>query len=117
MDKTVSFDIDGTLAEGSFAPGNILSMRTRPAIIHVLRVLMKTGYRIRIVTARPERYRDDTVAWLRRHAVPYHEIRMRSMSDNRPDPALRAEQTDGVRVHFDDKPENCAAVRVRCVRV
>ena len=117
MGQTVSFDIDGTLAEGLFAPGNILSMRTRPAIIHVLRVLMKAGYRIRIVTARPERYRDDTVAWLRRHAVPYHEIRMRSAGDNRPDPALRAEQTDGVRVHFDDKPENCAAVRVRCVRV
>ena len=78
---------------------------------------MKAGYRIRIVTARPERYKDDTVAWLRRNAVPYHELRMRRGGDNRPDPALRAEQTDSVRVHFDDKPENCAAVGARCVRV
>jgi len=115
--EIVSFDIDGTLAEGPFKPGDILSMRVRQGIVHTLRVLLKAGYRVRIVTARPETYRPQTVAWLRRHAIPYHELRMREDGDNRQDPDLRAEQTDGVRIHFDDKPGNCAAVRARCVRV
>jgi len=79
--------------------------------------LFKSGYKVRVVTARPERYKGQTVAWLRRHAIPYHELRMREDGDNRSDPALRAEQTDGVRIHFDDKPGNCAAVAAKCVRV
>ena len=113
----VSFDIDGTLAEGPFLPESIASMPVRPSILHTLRVLFKAGYKVRIVTARPERYKNQTVAWLRRNAIPYHELRMREDGDNRSDPDLRAEQTDGVRIHFDDKPGNCAAVRARCVRV
>jgi len=113
----VSFDIDGTLAEGPFRPEDILSMRIRRGIVHTLRVLLKAGYKVRVVTARPASYRTPTVAWLRRNAIPYHELRMREDGDNRPDPDLRAEQTSGVRIHFDDKPENCAAVRARCVRV
>jgi uncharacterized HAD superfamily protein len=83
----------------------------------MLRVLLKAGYKVRVVTARPETYRSQTVAWLRRNAIPYHELRMREGTDNRPDPDLRAEQTDGVQVHFDDKPENCAAIRAKCVKV
>jgi hypothetical protein len=114
---TVSFDIDGTLAVGPFDKGRVEGMAAKGVPIRVLRSLYRAGYRIRIVTARPDVYKDGTVRWLRRHAVPYHELRMRGSGDNRPDSELRAEQAAGSAVLFDDKPDNCAAFRGRCVKV
>lgn len=73
--------------------------------------------KIMVVTARPERYRSDTVAWLRANAVVYDRLVMRREGDNRPDPALRAEQVEGATLLFDDKAGNCARSPVRCVRV
>lgn len=113
----VAFDIDGTLAEGPFEPGNVRGMSPRSGTIRTLRGLSKAGIKIIVVTARPETYREDTEWWLRRHAIPYHTLRMRSIRDNRPDPALRAEQAADASVLFDDKPENCARFAGRCVRV
>lgn len=114
---TVSFDIDGTLAEGPFDKGRVEGMAVRGGLVRTLRALYRAGYRIRIVTARPDVYRDGTVRWLRRHAVPYHELRMRDNADNRPDPVLRAEQAAGSVCLFDDKPENCDQFGGRCVKV
>jgi hypothetical protein len=113
----VAFDIDGTLAQAPFLPNNVRQMAPRPEMIRLLRTLSRAGIQIMVVTARPERYRADTEWWLRRQAIPYHTLRMRSGGDNRPDPALRAEQVADATVLFDDKPENCAQVASRCVRV
>ena len=113
----VSFDIDGTLAEGPFDKGGIEAMVVRAVPVRVLRLLYRTGYRIRVVTARPDIYREATVRWLRRHAIPYHELRMREDGDNRPDPELRAEQAEGSVVLFDDRQDNCDRFAGRCVRV
>lgn len=113
----VSFDIDGTLAEGPFDKGDVEGMVARAVTVRVLRALHRAGYQIRVVTARPVIYKEATIRWLRRNAVPYHELRMRDSGDNRPDPELRAEQAEGSMVLFDDKPDNCAAFRGRCVKV
>lgn len=113
----VAFDIDGTLAQAPFLPNNVRGMAPRPEIIRLLRTLRRAGIQIMVVTARPEAYRPDTEWWLRRHAIPYSILRMREREDNRPDPALRAEQVSGAAVLFDDKPDNCAQVAARCVRV
>ena len=113
----VSFDIDGTLAEGPFDKGGIEEMAARAVPIRVLRALYRAGYLIRVVTARPDIYRDPTLRWLRRNAVPYHELRMRAGGDDRPDPELRAEQAAGSVVLFDDRPDNCDRFAGRCVRV
>jgi uncharacterized HAD superfamily protein len=113
----VAFDIDGTLAQGPFLPNNVRQMAPRPEIIRLLRTLSRAGIQIIVVTARPEAYRPDTEWWLRRHAIPYRILRMRRSGDNRPDPALRAEQVADATILFDDKPDNCAQVAVRCVKV
>lgn len=113
----VAFDIDGTLAQGPFLPNNVRQMAPRPEMVGLLRRLSKAGIQIIVVTARPEAYRLDTEWWLRRHAIPYRILRMRRSGDNRPDPALRAEQVADATVLFDDKPENCAQAGVRCVKV
>lgn len=113
----VAFDIDGTLAESPFDPKRIRDMRPRSGTIRTLRGLSRAGIKIIIVTARPENFRADTEWWLRRHAIPYHTLRMRGQGDNRPDPALRAEQAVDASVLFDDKPDNCARFEGKCVKV
>jgi uncharacterized HAD superfamily protein len=106
----VSFDIDGTLSLGG--------KPNRP-LISLLRKLNKIGYKIFIVTARPEREKERTVKWLRENAIPYDTLRMRPNSDNSPDEDLRVKQVVGSMLHFDDKPRNCDKVSasIPCVRV
>lgn len=113
----VAFDIDGTLAQGPFVPERIRELEPRPHVIRTLKGLSKAGMKIMVVTARPEAYRLDTKWWLRRHEIPYHTLQMRAKGDDRPDPALRAEQAAGVTVLFDDRADNCDQVSTRCVRV
>jgi len=113
----VAFDIDGTLAQGPFVPERIRDLEPRPHVIRTLRGLSRAGMKIIVVTARPEVYREDTEWWLRRHAIPYRILRMRSGGDSRPDPALRAEQAADATFLFDDRADNCAQVSARCVRV
>lgn len=117
MEKIAAFDIDGTLAEGPFSPDKIESLRARPEVVKTLRLLLKAGYRISVVTARPDRFREATERWLRGNAIPYHYLTMRRSGDNRPDAVLRAEQSRGTSILFDDKPENCSRSLVKCVRV
>lgn len=80
-------------------------------------MLRAAGMKIILVTARPERFKADTVAWLRGQAIVYDDLRMRRTGDNRDDPELRAEQVAGASILFDDKPTNCEAVPIPCVRV
>lgn len=84
---TIVIDLDGTLAD----------VRHRLPLIHRdrpdydaffaavggdglnawCRALMKAladDYRVAIVSGRPERTRPETVAWLSRHDVPYHDL-------------------------------------------
>lgn len=113
----VAFDIDGTLAQGPFVPERIRDLEPRLHVIRTLRGLSRAGIKIIVVTARPEAYRLDTEWWLRRHAIPYHTLRMRGQEDNRPDPELRAEQAADASVLLDDRPDNCSAFGGRCIRV
>jgi|AACY02.9.fsa_nt_gi Predicted hydrolases of the HAD superfamily len=113
----VAFDIDGTLAQGPFVPERIRELEPRPHVIRTLKGLSRAGMKIIVVTARPESYREDTEWWLRRHGIPYHTLRMRGSGDNRPDPALRAEQVADATFLFDDRADNCDQVAARCVRV
>lgn len=112
----IAFDIDGTLSKGPFNKGNMLRSEVNLGTVRTLRILSKVGYKILIVTARPEIYRPQTEAWLRANAIPYNRLVMRSSADNRPDPDLRAQQASEALLLFDDKPENCSRVR-RCVLV
>ena len=106
--KTISFDIDGTLS---------LKGRPNKTLINLLRTLHRLRFKILIVTARPIAEQERTVRWLKENGVPYGELRMRPRGDNSPDEVLRRKQVAGSVLHFDDKPANCAEVRIPCVRV
>lgn len=67
------------------------------------------------VSGRPERCRDDTLAWLREHGLPEGELHLRADADRRParvaKPALlrRAARGRVVAVVVDDDPMVCDA--------
>ena len=113
----VAFDIDGTLTRSPFDPSRLRMAEPNRPVIRTLRMLRRAGTKIIVVTARPERYKDDTIAWLRGQAIPYDRLVMRQTGDNRDDPVLRADQSRGAVLLFDDKAENCAQSPIRCVRV
>lgn len=113
----VACDVDGTLALGFFDPRTISNMEPNPQLIRTLRGLSRAGIKIMVVTARPEQYRAQTVAWLKSHDVPYHRLTMRARGDNRSSPDLRTEQVKGAMVLFDDREDNCRRVGIPCVVV
>jgi hypothetical protein len=78
---------------------------------------LAADHRIVYLTGRPERTRDATQSWLRRHGLPQGELIMRRERDRRParvtKPGLlrRLAGAGGViAVVVDDDPEVCAAL-------
>ena len=59
--STISFDIDGTLAEGPLDKGRVEDMAVRGNVLRTLRLLHRAGYQIRVVTARPDIYKEATI--------------------------------------------------------
>lgn len=59
------------------------------------------GFAIIIVTARNERYRDSTQAWLDKHNVTYDNIFMRPDGDFRKDYVVKSEILEEIEKHYD----------------
>jgi hypothetical protein len=59
-------------------------------VIATLSALVSVGYEIHIFSGRSDEVREQTLAWLERHGVVYHKIRMREAGDFTPDEALKS---------------------------
>ncbi len=82
-----------------------------PSMLDEVRKL-SLAHRILIVTGRPEHYRKQTEAWLRKHDVPYEKLYMRSSGDHRPDYEAKSavlHEVDPRRIvlAIDDRPPVC----------
>lgn len=91
----ILFDIDGTLANNTHRQHFIASNPKQwdaffGALVHdvpmlpqisLLHALSACGYTPCFITGRPERYRDDTVAWLATHGMRRGRLYMRQNSD------------------------------------
>lgn len=105
----IVIDLDGTLCDNTHRL-HVLSRQPRnwdlfhsmldkdspkPAVACVVRSMRGYGFRAALCTGRPERYRDDTMNWLQRHAVDWDRLLMRpdgnKESDDIVKPALVAE--------------------------
>jgi phosphoglycolate phosphatase-like HAD superfamily hydrolase len=73
-----------------------------PAVREVLMVFAEYGYRIALVTARPDNVRTLTDDWLDKHQIPYHTLLMRQFGDWRPDWVVKLEAAG----HYGLKPSN-----------
>jgi phosphoglycolate phosphatase-like HAD superfamily hydrolase len=86
--KAVIFDLDGTLC--NFEHRSQLyydgELEKFYALLHkdkcsnwckeLMDAMLYRGYQVLIVTARPEKYRQQTADWLLRHGIRYHELLM-----------------------------------------
>ncbi|MEU3922339.1 AAA family ATPase, partial [Streptomyces sp. NPDC029004] len=115
LPSAVMCDIDGTLAiRGDRFPydftrcdEDLLNVSVRGALCSFRRADSDV---IVLLSGRGEEHRERTVAWLRRHEVPYDELWMRAAGDGRRDDVVKAELFDrhvrhrfAVRVSLDDR--------------
>lgn len=125
----ILFDLDGTLADPyhrrhfvrvkpknwvAFFKAQVDDAVIEP-IAHILRGCFESyrdKYKIVIFTARPDNYRGDTEAWLKKHNLSYDAIYMREAKDNRDDSITKKEMLDKLRADgydpiavFDDRPK------------
>lgn len=132
--KAFIFDIDGTLADlkhrlhhitngsrdwdGFFAgvPNDGIIPDTR----RLLLIAHDAGYKIILVSGRTDKVRAETVDWLAKHEVPYHEIHMRVEGDYRQDTIIKSEildrlleQGNEIIAVVDDRPSVVAMWRER----
>ena len=121
----VIFDLDGTLADithrrhlipGAFTTDEIERSRMwkvfnshcpgdtpiKP-MVKMAQILKDAGHHeIIILTGRSDKYKEQTVAWLTEHGVPYDHLFMRPEEDHRPDTRLKWEiYRDKIRVRWD----------------
>lgn len=145
MQDCVIFDIDGTLANSShrahLQPGPFAELDgSEPwttylnacgddsvyAEIAALARCLATQYPIIICTCRSENQRTVTAAWLSEHKIPYSTMMMSRPGDLRPDPEIKEEMLDEIRMVFnplfsvEDRLSNARMYRrngVRCLHV
>ena len=74
-------------------------------------------YDVVYLSGRPERYRDDTLAWFARHELPKGDLLLRRAGDHRPARVTKIEAMDRlserapIAVLVDDDPLVCEAAR------
>ena len=73
--KIICFDLDGVIAIGTYRSSNDETEKEpNQKIISEMNRLWLRGWVIHIYTSRPYQMMDNTVAWLKKHKVPYHSI-------------------------------------------
>ena len=125
--NTVIFDLDGTLADGrhrlhllptkdydkteSWTEFNLASVADTPFQnnIDLCNTLVRGGWKVIVLTGRSDVARAVTEHWLDKHFVLYHELVMRSQSDNRKDTVIKEEYLRSIGLEnilccFDDLP-------------
>jgi predicted secreted acid phosphatase len=104
-DKIVIFDIDGTLADISerlhhvkekpknwkkFFAG-MAQDKAIDSMVELCNILYAAGVKIILCSGRNEQHRKETVSWLKRQGVNYHELFLRPDGDMRSDVVVKRE--------------------------
>ena len=109
-DEIVIFDIDGTLADVSARQHHLIKkpkdwdsfFRGIPqdkaihSMVRLCNILYVSGIKILLCTGRRERDRAETVKWLARQGVNYHELILRRDGDRRSDVIVKREMLAGI---------------------
>jgi predicted secreted acid phosphatase len=103
--EIVIFDIDGTLADvserlhhlqkkpkdwDSFFQG-MAQDKAIQSLVRLCNILYSAGIQIILCSGRSEEHRQETVAWLVKQGVPYHELLLRKDGDRRSDVVVKRE--------------------------
>ena len=102
MKQPVIFDIDGTLTAEPYNENNLRTLRENPAMMLVA-LAMQLERPLLVSTARPERFREDTVAWLASHGLKPQQIYMREDSrEGVPDHMIKFGHLQDIRKNYGD---------------
>ena len=111
----IIFDADGTLVDvrgirhyvrgkwrdfDSFHRSSLFSPPVQ-SVVDMAFDADREGYAVIVVTAREDKYRDVTQAWLDKHAVPYENIYMRPTGDSRKDSIVKEELLERILEDYD----------------
>jgi hypothetical protein len=103
---TIIVDLDGTLADVRHRLHHIQGkgqkdwdrffqgMPEDPVnewCLQLMKAMAKEGYRIAIVSGRPEPYEAQIIEWLRRYEAPYDALYLRKSGDRRQDTVVKRE--------------------------
>ena len=117
LPRTIICDLDGTLADIEHRVHHIRGRGRRDwdaffractddlpirNTIHLVQRLHEVGFRVLIVSGRSDLVREETVAWLEQHSVPYDELLMRRDADHRSDTIVKAEMVDELGIGPED---------------
>ena len=120
MNKTVIFDLDGTLAliderralasKGNgkinwkifFDPTNISLDKPNVPVIEMAKTLKAQGHSVVIFSGRDSISRTETIAWLNKFSVPFDVLQMRPEGSFTPDDVLKQDWLDQL---FPDKSD------------
>ena len=109
-EEVVIFDIDGTLADIS---ARVHHVRRTPkdwdaffrgmaedravhSMVRLCNLLYAAGLRVILCSGRNESHRDETVRWMERQGVRFHELRLRRDGDFRSDVVVKREMLAGI---------------------
>ncbi len=104
--KTILVDLDGTLADIGHRVKHVQGVGRKDwkrffELMHLdrinewcrtlMRAMSAEGFRIAIVSGRPDTYRAAVERWLQENAVPFTELHLRKENDFRPDHIVKRE--------------------------
>jgi phosphoglycolate phosphatase-like HAD superfamily hydrolase len=109
-EEIVIFDIDGTLADVS---ERIHHVRKKPknwdaffegmaqdravrSIVRLCNLMFDSGFKVILCSGRNEEHRAETIEWLNKQGVRYHELLLRRDGDRRSDVAVKREILAGI---------------------
>ena len=103
LPKGIIVDLDGTLTDVAHRVHHVQkevkdkkafnSLMGKDSLNHwcfeLMEGMRERGYKIILITGRPEKYWDETVAWLERNRVVYDELYMRPLRAGVPDSLVK----------------------------
>ena len=95
LPKAILCDLDGTLAlmngRNPFDASTCEHDLLNEPVANVLKNYNSLGYKIVLVSGREDRYKEQTIRFLNKHEITYHDLIMRKTKDNRKDSIINTE--------------------------
>ena len=104
--EIVLFDVDGTLANVESRVHHVQGVQQNwraffeamdgdspiePVVSFYMKLWQHTDYDLYLLTGRPEKYREKTLAWFEAHNIPVGKLLMRPSGDSRHDYIIKEE--------------------------
>ena len=95
LPKAIICDLDGTLAlinnRNPFDASTCADDELNTPVANTLKAFAKEDYKILLVSGREDRFREQTIEFLEKHDIPYHNLWMRQLKDFRKDSVIKRE--------------------------